>query len=80
MLTIFNRRELFTTFNIEEYIRLRGILQQNRIEFSVKIKNHAGSSRGHLGNMGINTDYAYQYVIYVKRNDFENAVYFLNKR
>ncbi len=60
MITLFNRRELFTTFNMEEYIRVRGILQQNRLEHSVKIKSHTGSSRGHDGYIGINTDYAYQ--------------------
>lgn len=80
MITFFNRRELFTTFNIDEYVRIRSILSQNRIEYSVKIKNHAGFSRGHIGYAGINNDYTCQYIIYVKRNDFGRAVYYINKR
>ena len=36
MITIFNRKELLTTFSMEEQDRVREILAQNHIDYRVK--------------------------------------------
>lgn len=76
MLTIFNRRELLTTFSMEEQSRVRDILSQNHIEYRIKTVNPSaraafgGGDRVRTGSFGVNADCAYQYSIYVHRNDY----------
>ncbi len=79
MLTIFNRRELLTTFSMEEQNRVLGILAQNHIDYRIKTVNSAarstvaGSGRARTGSFGIDMDYAYQYYIYVHKKDYARA-------
>ena len=79
MLTIFNRRELLTTFSMEEQSRVRDILAQNHIDCRVKTVNPsarstvAGSGRAHTGSLGIDMDCVYQYYIYVHKKDYARA-------
>lgn len=80
MLTIFNRRELLTTFSLEEQSRVRDVLAQNRIDYRVKTVNptarspFVGSSgRARTGSFGVNADCAYQYYIYVHKKDYALA-------
>ena len=81
MLTLFNRRELITTFSMDAQAGIRGILSQNGIDYRVKTNSHPSGSctRGRTGSFGQNADYAYQYTIYVHRNDYEKAQYLINK-
>lgn len=80
MLTVFNRRELLTTFSMEEQNRMRDILARNHIDYRIKTVNPTarspfagGSGRGHTGSFGINIDCAYQYYIYVHKKDYARA-------
>ena len=79
MLTLFNRRELLTTFSMEEQTRVRDVLAQNGIDYRVKTVNPAArstmaaSGRGHTGSLGVDADFAYQYYIYVHKNDYDRA-------
>ena len=80
MLTIFNRRELLTTFSPEEQNRVRDILSRNHIDYRIKTVNpsarsaFAGSSgRARTGSFGVNMDCAYQYCIYVHKKDYALA-------
>ncbi len=79
MITIFNRRELLTTFSMQEQNRVRDILSQNRIDYRVKTLNPSArstlsaSGRSRTGSFGVNTDSAYQYSIYVRACDLERA-------
>ena len=79
MLTIFNRRELLTTFSMEEQNRVRNILAQNHIDYRIKTVNptaratFGSSGRSHTGSFGVNADCAYQYSIYVRACDLERA-------
>ena len=79
MLTIFNRRELLTTFSLEEQNRVRDILALNHMDYRVKTVNSsarstfADSGRARTGSFGINMDCAYQYSIYVHKKDYARA-------
>lgn len=79
MLTVFNRRELLSTCSMQEQNRVRDILSQNRIEYHVKTLNpgaratFGGSGRAHSGSFGVDADCAYQYYIYVHKNDYAQA-------
>ena len=79
MLTIFNRRELLTTVSMEEQSRVRDILAQNHIDYRIKTVNPTAQTtfgaggRSRTGSFGVNPDCAYQYYIYVHKNDYARA-------
>ena len=85
MITIFNRKELYLTYSINDQAIIRGILSQNNIEYYVKTVNRMSSSffasgnRGRRGSFGQNMDVNYQYIIYVHKKDYDNAMYIINK-
>ncbi len=85
MITIFNRCELCITTSMEEQNRIRTILSNNNIDYTVKTTNLLSPSpfaRGHntTGTFGINMNQVYEYKIYVHNKDFEEATYLINKR
>lgn len=79
MITIFNRKELLITMDMNRQSNVRDILSANGIEYTVKVTNLqsatvVGSHRGKFGNLGINQNYSYEYKIYVRRKDYEHAL------
>ena len=72
MLTIFNRKELITTMDMQRQANIRSILSANGIAYTVRTENLQGSSA--LGGFGIDPNYSYEYHIYVHKNDYENAL------
>ncbi len=72
MLTIFNRKELLITMDMEVQAEVRATLAQNGIEYMVKTKNMEGS-RGRTGSFGINQAYVREYKIYVHKKDYDKA-------
>ena len=81
MITPFNRRELITTFSMDTQAKVRDILSQNSIDYQIKTSNHSSGmyTRGRTGSFGQSSNYAYQYTIFVRRQDYENALYLINK-
>lgn len=80
MLTIFNRKELITTMDMQRQANIRSVLSANGIAYTVRTENLQGSSalggrsRGSSGSFGIDPNYSYEYHIYVHKNDYENAL------
>ena len=79
MLTIFNRKELIVTMDSNRQAEIRKILSQNGIDYIIKTINlqNSGaldSARGHMGNIGIDQSYSYEYKIYVHKTDYETAL------
>lgn len=79
MITIFNRKELFITMDMNRQSNVRDILSANGVEYTVKVTNLQSasvidSSRGKVGNFGINQNYSYEYKIYVHKKDYDNAL------
>ena len=65
MITIFNRKELIVTTEMNRQAQVRDILSQNGIDYTVKTTNLqaapiVGNSRGRVGSFGINQNYSYE--------------------
>ena len=79
MITIFNRKELLITFDIKYRSNICDILNANKIEYSVKTTNLqsaaiGGNGRERYGTFGVNSNYSYEYKIYVHKKDYEYAL------
>ena len=78
MISIFNRKELFITYDMKKQSEIRSILQNNNIEYKVNVKNILSSeNRAHTGSMGVAQSKSYEYKIYVKASDYEKALYLI---
>lgn len=78
MITVFNRKELIITMEMNRQAQVRDILSQNGIDYTVKTTNPEtapilGDRRGYTCSFGINPDYSYEYKIYVHKKDYEKA-------
>lgn len=80
MITVFNRKELTVTFDMNEQTRIRKVLSEEGIDYTVKTVNRLSSSpfsagnRVRTGTYGQNTEVMIEYIIYVKRADYERAL------
>jgi len=79
MITIFNRKEVLITFDMNRQASVREILTANGIDYTVKVTNLqsasvVGCGRGRMGSFGINEKYTYEYKIYVHKSDYDNAL------
>ncbi len=85
MITLFNRKELTVTYDINEQARVRTLLAGEGIDYSVKTVNRlsassfSAGSRVRTGTYGQNTDAMTEYIIYVKKADYENAMKIIQK-
>ena len=85
MITIFNRAEICMTYDLNEQYRIRNILADHNIPYQIKTKNLSSpslfgvGSRERSGTFGLNTDYMYEYKIYVNKNDYEFAYHLIHK-
>ena len=63
MLTIFNRKELITTMDMQRQANIRSVLSANGIAYTVRTENLQGSSafggrsRGRSGSFGVDPNY-----------------------
>ena len=85
MITLFNRKELKVTFDMNEQARVRTLLTGEKIDYSVKTVNRlsaspvSAGSRSRTGTYGQNTEGMIEYIIYVKKADYERASHLLQK-
>lgn len=86
MITIFNRKELCVTTSMEKKSKICSVLSDNKVDYTVKTVNRTSSSplsagsRGRTGTLGINSDVVYEYIIYVKKEDFDKAVHLMSSK
>lgn len=80
MIHLFNRKELYLTFDQKEQYRVQNLLDDNSIEHRliVKSRSHAGS-RGRVAFGGHQTN-APEYRFYVLKNDYDKAFYLIHKK
>lgn len=85
MITIFNRKELFVTFDMQKQAEIRQILQAHGIDYQIKVTNRkspspiGAGSRARTGTFGENLSIANEYRIFVHKDDYEQAVYLMQK-
>lgn len=79
MITVLNRRKLISTYNTKEQARVRDILAANGIDYEVKVVNRmspspmAAGTRARTGTFGQSQEKMDEYMIYVKKADYEKA-------
>ncbi|MEE1015573.1 MAG: hypothetical protein U0M69_06075 [Lachnospiraceae bacterium] len=84
MITIFNRKELLITYDMQKQSEVRTLLQNHRIKYDIKVFNRKSASplsagmRAHTGTFGEDLSKAYEYKIYVKKEDYERACALMN--
>ncbi len=85
MITILNRKELVITFDIKEQARVRSILADHGIDYHIKTANRMSPSpvsagvRGRTGMFGQSHDAVLEYIIYVKKDDYEKALHLIQR-
>lgn len=82
MISVFNRKEVCITYDMEEQARVRDILKNNNIDYIVDTKNLASPSP--LGgrrdsSIGLDLSRCVEYKIYVARQDYELAKMLIGK-
>ena len=85
MVHVFNRKELFVTFDMKEQAEIRSALSHAEIAYDVKVTNRLSpglwnDSRAKSGSLGIDSNQMYEYRIYVKRAAYDEAVRCLRNR
>lgn len=84
MITIFNRRELLTTYDMAQQAQVRAVLDAAGIPYKVRVVDRKNGqamlagSRARTGSFGENMAMAYEYTIYVAKEDLERAQLALN--
>lgn len=79
MITIFTRKELISTYDMKRQAEVRDLLAQNDIPYTIKVINRKSpspfdaGSRARTGTLGENLQMEYEYIIYVKKTDYEKA-------
>lgn len=82
---LFNKKDLYIGYSIDDFSNIIHILKKEGIKYSYKIISHStqwfgvmGTTRGHFGNTGTNINFDKQYVISVKKDDYEQAEYLIH--
>ncbi len=84
MIAIFNRRELLTTYDMAQQAQARAVLDAAGIPYKVRVVDRKNGqamlagSRARTGSFGENMAMAYEYTIYVAKEDLERAQLALN--
>ena len=71
-MNIFNRRDLFITRRLNDLVRVEENLEKNGIKYQVKPGNLINHGK-YRGVPGIRMEYAYEYRVYVHKNDYDRA-------
>ena len=80
MITIFNRKELSLTFNMNQQGLIRERLKANNIDYRIRVVSNGSSSRGRVYNHGGHRNLDTQYIFYVKKKDYDEACAVINMR
>jgi hypothetical protein len=79
MIAIWNQKEVFTGYSLQQFNEVRGILAANNINYKHKLVNNISSRRGRTGTFGENLNYSVMYYIYVHKKDYQCACTVLRK-
>ena len=77
-LKFFKYKKLYSTYKIDDYIKISNILTKNKIEFTYHVKDigcmtSLKAYRGGRGAYAADSGSMKEYTIYVNRNDYDRA-------
>lgn len=77
----FFKQEVYIGYSIADIVKIRAILGQEGIKYTYHVQSQLdrGGTRGNRGSFGVNMSYEKQYIVSVKRKDYEKARYLVNK-
>lgn len=85
MITVFNREQIYSTFDMEKQAKVRSLLSENNIKYQIKIENRRGQVPGTLGSQALTGSFGEspklenRYLIFVHKDDLEKANYVLRE-
>ena len=85
MITIFNRKEICVTYDMNKQAEIRYLLQGAGIDYVIRTKNRTdsafarGGTRAYTGTFGHDQMMDYEYHIYVHKDDYEEALHLIHK-
>lgn len=85
MITLFNRKTVYTGFDLARYSAIRTALADNHIDYVPRVKNRMGQWNGHgtirgrTGSPGMSSDIMYEYEVFVHKKDYELAMRVIQK-
>lgn len=79
MITIFNRKEICITHDIQEQMRVRDALKAHHIKYILRTRFPASHGFRRGITAGMNVQQMYEYKIYVHKKDYEVALYSIKK-
>lgn len=81
MITIFNRKELLVTMDMDKQANVRSILSNAKIDYQLKTNSVRTSSfpspNARVLPSGMKQNY--EYTFYVKKQDFDQAFYLISQ-
>lgn len=78
MITVFNRKELTLVNDVEHLSKIRHALAANHIDYKIKFSTPApGVGRYNSGTFGREGPC---YIIYVKKNDYDEAMFVIKNQ
>ncbi len=83
MITVWNRKELFCTFDLKKQAEVRDILWKFDISYEVRVSNRADFFVGATGKpdewTGKDAISQTEYLIYVKKEDYDRAMFLVRR-
>ena len=82
MITVWNRKELFCTFDIRKQAQVRDILWKFDISYEVRVSDRADffvGGRMISGEHSSKPEHQTEYLIYVKKEDYERALFLVQR-
>lgn len=74
----FSKEAVYIGYSLYELSKVREILEKEGIKYICKVINHSGTARGKFGSLGIDMNYEKQYIVSVRKGDYEKAKYVIN--
>ncbi len=80
---LFNREEVYVGFSMKDAHAVMAILKENGISYQYKATNLTqkwtgrGTSRTTFGSLGINQEFSTEHIVYVKKENLEEADYLI---
>ena len=81
----FLKEEIYVGFSMEDLAKVRDILNQENIKYTIKVTDPSGqwvgpgTVRGDFGSFRMNSKYEKQYSVFVKKKDAEHAKHIVHR-